>query len=452
MSYVTPNLSLPEDLKKIVLDFRQMSAFMQDPLIIDRAEGIYYWDIHGNLLIDGLSGIFVANYGHGNRTIIDAVKEQLERLAFTPPMHGTSPQAVALANKIAAVTPEGLNTVKLLSGGSEATEAAMKLARQYFKQSGKPTKYKVICRNFAYHGATMGVLSYNGVERRRSPFEPLLSGAVRVHPPTCYRCPFEKTYPECAVFCARTVEDTIRMEGPDTVAAVLMEPIGNTGGIITPPEEYFPILREICDRNEVLLIFDEIITGFGRTGNMFAADTFKTTPDILCMGKGMSGGYAPLSGIAFSDRIAEAFWGPEEAGVEFAHGHTYAANPVAAAAGLAALQELETRNLIHNCREVGAYLYQKLLELQEELEVIGEVRGKGLLYGMELVKDRASKSQFSPPIGVRLGKEALKRGLLTRFDPHWIALAPPLIVTTSDIDEIVGLLHESLKAVLQHLD
>lgn len=442
-------LTLPDDLRNIVLDFRQMSAFMEDPLIIERAEGIHYWDTGGRGIIDGLSGIFVANYGHGNKNIIDAVKAQLDRVAFTPPMHGTSPQAIALAKKVASITPEPLNTVKLLSGGSEATEAAMKLARQYFKQTGKPTKYKVICRNFAYHGATMGVLSYNGMERRRTPFEPLLGGAIRVHPPTCYRCPFEKTYPECNVFCARTVEDTIKMEGPDTVAAVIMEPIGNTGGIITPPDGYFQTLREICTRHNVLLVFDEIITGFGRTGNLFAADTFNTVPDILCMGKGMSGGYAPLSGIAFSDRIAEAFWGPEEAGIEFAHGHTYAANPVACAAGLAAIHELESRNLIENCRKMGAHLRKKLDDLQDDVGIIGEVRGKGLLLGMELVADRKTKAQFDPPIGVRIGKEALRRGLLTRFDPHWIALAPPLIVTEADLDEMVGILRESIRGVLE---
>ncbi|MBI4552062.1 MAG: aspartate aminotransferase family protein [Candidatus Latescibacteria bacterium] len=442
----------PESLRHLVLDLRQMQTFIEDPLVIARADGVWYEDVHGRRILDGLSGIFVVTVGHGNRRVIEAIKAQLDTLAFAPPLHATNPPAIELVNRIADITPGDLNTVKLLSGGSEATEAAMKLARQYHKQTGNPTKYKVIARYHGYHGATMGALSATGTKRRKTMFEPTLPGFLHVYPPTCYRCPYEKTYPDCDVFCARTIEEMIELEGPETVAAVIVEPIGNTGGIVTPPPEYFPILRDLCDRHNVLLIFDEIITGFGRTGQMFAAHTFNTTPDILCMGKGMSSGYVPLAGIAFSDRVASAFWGRDEDAVEFSHGHTYGGNPVAAAAGLACLDEIRERDLCGRAREMGAYLWSRLESLRD-LGVVGEIRGKGLLIGVEFVKDPVTKAQFDPAIkfGVQVGKTALRNGLLTRFDPHWVAFAPPLIITKDEIDIMVDIVTESVKEVLVKL-
>ena len=298
-------LTAPESLRRLVLDLRQMETFIEDPLVVQKADGVWYEDVNGRRILDGLSGIFTVNAGHGNRRIIEAIKAQLDTMAFAPPLHATSPPAIELVQRLAEVTPEDLNTIKLLSGGSEATEAAMKLARQYHRQTGNPGKFKVISRFHGYHGATMGALSATGTRRRKTMFEPTLHGFLHVHPPTCYRCPYEKTFPDCEVFCARTVEDLIELEGAETIAALILEPVGNTGGIIMPPPGYLPELRDICNRHEILLIYDEIITGFGRTGSMFAAQTFEAAPDILCMGKGMSSGYVPLAGIAFRDSIAD---------------------------------------------------------------------------------------------------------------------------------------------------
>jgi adenosylmethionine-8-amino-7-oxononanoate aminotransferase len=445
-------MTSPETLRHMVLDLRQMQTFMEDPLVIEKSDGVWYEDVHGRRILDGLSGIFVVTVGHNNRRVIEAMKTQLDTMAFAPPLHATNPMAIELVQKLATITPGDLNIIKLLSGGSEATEAAMKLARQYHKQTGNPNKYKIIARYQGYHGATMGALSATGTKRRKTMFEPLLPGFMHVHPPTCYHCPYEKTYPACDVFCARTIEHLIESEGPDTIAALILEPIGNTGGVITPPPEYLPKVRDICSRHNILLIFDEIITGFGRTGQMFAAHTFETTPDILCMGKGMSSGYIPLAGIAFKESIGEAFFGRDEDEVEFSHGHTYGGNPVAAAAGLACISEIVDRDLCGRAREMGALLRTHLDELKE-LGIVGEIRGKGLLVGIEFVKDAETGASFDDEVkfGVQVGKTALKKGLLTRFDPHWIAFAPPLIITREEVDLMMEIFVDSVKDVLKKM-
>jgi adenosylmethionine-8-amino-7-oxononanoate aminotransferase len=442
-----------EDLKHIFLDLKQMKTFMRDPLIVEKAEGVWYWDIDGNRILDGISGIFVVTVGHNNRRVIDSMKRQLELVAFSPPLHGTNLPAVQLADLIAAITPDDLNTVKLLSGGSEATEAAMKLARQYHRQSGNPDKYKIIARYQGYHGATMGALSATGTKTRKWLFEPGLAGCLHVQPPTCFRCPYGRGYPGCGILCATVINDVIEAEDPRTVSSVILEPIGNTGGIITPPPEYLPIVRDICNRHRVLLIFDEIITGFGRTGNVFAAQTFNTVPDIICMGKGMSSGYSPLAAIAFRDSIAEAFWGEESERVEFAHGHTYGGNPLSCTAGLACINEIIEKDLCGRAQVMGRFLRQELERLVK-LGIVGDVRGKGLLTGIEFVRDRDSRQRFEDAVafGVRVGESALKKGLLVRFDPHWIALAPPLIINEEEIRLMVDILAESVQEALAAVD
>ena len=450
--YDRERLTDPDVLKHSVLDFRQMSAFVQNPLIMERAEGVHYWDIHGKHYYDGLSGIFVVAVGHGNRRVIDAMKAQMERLCFAPPLHGTNAPAVEFADTLAGLAPGDLNTVKLLSSGSEATETAMKLAKQYWKQAGCPTKYKFITRYWGYHGATMGAMAATGTPARRAPFEPLPAGFVHIPTVHCYRCPYGRAYPDCGVFCAEFLRQVIALEGPETVAGVMVEPIGNTGGILVPPPEYLRVLREICDEFNVLLIFDEMITGMGRTGRMFAAETFDVTPDILCLGKGLSSGYAPLAATIWSDRIQSAFWGPEEAGIEFGHGHTFAGNPLSATAGLAAVSEILERDLVGAAQRQGARLQARLLRMAE-CGIFGEVRGKGLLWGVELVKDTATREPFPADvhIGKRIGAEAEERGLIIRHDPDWIALAPPLITTDEELDAMCDILEESIDAALSRV-
>lgn len=437
------------NVEHLFLDFMQMKEFAKNPIIMKSAKGVWYEDVNGKKYLDGISGIFVVNAGHGNQRIIDAMKKQLDELTFSPPLHSTNVRALELAELISKITPGDLHTVKFFSGGSESTEAAMKLARQYHRQTGNPNKYKVISRYESYHGATMGALAASGVAKRKSIFEPLASGYLHVFPPTCYRCPYGLEYPECETLCASIVEQVARKEDPETVSAIIVEPIGNTGGVIIPPESYFKILREICDKYDILLIFDEIITGFGRTGEMFAAHTFKTTPDIICMGKGMSSGYAPIGGIAFSDKIADAFYGDVKQQRHFNHGHTFGGNPLSCAAAIANIHEIRDRDLPGKAREGGEKIRKRLEELRS-LGIVGDIRGKGMMLGIEFVKDTKTKQEFDETLnfGGLVGKNALQRGLILRTDPYCVTFAPPLIINEKEIEEMMDRFQPSLQETL----
>ncbi len=431
----------------------QMAEWSKSPLIMAKSDGLYYWDVNGKRYLDGLSGIYVASVGHNNRRVIEAIRAQLDQLAFSPSMHGTNAVAVQLANLLAELAPGDLSTVKFQCGGSEITEAAIKLARQYHRLTGSPGKYKIISRYQSWHGSTLGALSASGLKSRKTVNEPLAPGFLHVFPPTCYRCPFDKQYPSCDITCAKIVNDVIEMEDPSTVAAIMVEPIGHTGGVIDPPEEYLPMLREICDKHNILLIFDEIITGIGRTGQLFAAETFGVTPDVLCIAKGISGGYAPLSALICRSSIADVFWGPASENPGFVEGHTFEGNPISCAAGIAVLKEILENDLCGNARLQGERLREGFLGLAAKYGVIGDIRGKGLLQAIEFVQRPGTKQRFSQDVsfGVRVGRRALEHGFLCRFDPHWIALGPSLTVTGKQIDEMIAILDRCMGEVLAEL-
>jgi adenosylmethionine-8-amino-7-oxononanoate aminotransferase len=433
-------------LKQTFLDYRQISDFIRDPLIIDRAEGLYYWDCDGKRYFDGIGGIFVATLGHRHPRVMEAMRKQMEKLTFTPPLHGTSNVTLDFVEKLSSATPENLDFIKPFSGGSESIESALKFVRQYFKQTGCPGKYKYISRYFGYHGATFGGMSASGTGSRKTKFEPQMAGFLKVWPPNYYRDQFS-SWEECNRFCARMFEDVIINEDPETVAGIIVEPIGNTGGIITPTEEYYRILREICDRHRVILIFDEVITGFGRTGAMFAAQSYGVTPDIICSGKGVSSGAIPLGTMIARQDMADAFYGKPEDKIEFAHGHTFAGNPLACAAGIAVLDEIVENRLDQRAAKLGERLTARLEELKN-FGVVREVRGRGLLRGVELVRDTETMEPF-PELGKALKKTALKNGLIMRIDPSWFALAPALICTESDIDELGDRVEISLRDALE---
>jgi|DewCreStandDraft_2_1066082.scaffolds.fasta_scaffold00206_15 adenosylmethionine-8-amino-7-oxononanoate aminotransferase len=433
----------PELLRRVILDFRQMQTFAEDPFIITRGEGVYLWDDRGRRYFDGLSGVFVAGLGHGNRRVIAAIAAQLEQLAFAPPLHGTTPAALEFARALLAFAPAPFRdgAVKLLSGGSEATEAAMKLARQYHVQSGHPRKYKIIARYGSYHGATMGALSASGGWERKSVFEPLGTGFLHVHPPDCRACPFGhsldacRARPEALFTCARLVERTIEAEDPDTVAAVIMEPMSvSSAGFTVPPPEFFHLLREVCNRHQVLLIFDEIITGFGRLGTPFGADYYGVMPDLLCCGKGLSGGYAPLAAVLVQPHVYAAFLGRPEERREFHHGHTYGGNPVAAAAGLAALQELQERCLIAHVAALAPHLTARLQQFAARFPGVRNVRGAGFLQGFDL-----DPAVCGPRPGARFECLARRRGLLARCGRDFVVFAPPLVTTRAELDAMLDI-------------
>jgi adenosylmethionine-8-amino-7-oxononanoate aminotransferase len=432
-------------LKQTFIDFQQTSEFIKSALIVDKAQGLYYWDSEGKKYFDAIGGIYVAVLGHCHPRLIEALKRQAEKITLAPPLHGISSVTLDFIEKLAAVTPDNLNFIKPFCGGSEAVESAIKFVRQYFKQSGHPHKYKFITRYYGYHGATFGAMAASGTGKRKTKFEPQMTGFLKVFPPTYYRDRFS-TWEECNRFSAQMFEDIIIHEDPDTVAGIIIEPIGNIGGMITPTDEYFSILRDICDRYDVMLIFDEVITGFAKTGAMFAAQTFGVTPDIICCGKGISSGVVPFGAMIAREDMADAFYGPGSDGVEFAHGHTFAGNPLSCAVGIAVIDEIVEKKLDQKALELGAYLAEKLESLKS-YGVIREVRGKGVLRGVELVRDVQSMQPF-PELGEALKTCALKNGLIMRIDATWFAVAPPLIAEKADIDFMCELIEKSLSDAL----
>ena len=430
------------------IDYHSTSEFLEQPLVIERAQGLYYWDIEGKRYFDAIGGIFVAVLGHGHPRVMKAMQDQMAKVTFAPPLVSITGKLLDFVEKLGAVAPGNLKFVKPLSGGSEAVECALKFARQYYKQTGRPNKFKFISRYYGYHGGTFGGMAASGNGPRKSKFEPQLNGFLKVFPPSYYRDRFA-SWEEANRFAAQSVEDVIVHEDPDTVAGVLLEPIGNTGGIITPTDEYFEMLRDICDRYDVLLIFDEVITGIAKTGNMFAAQTFGVTPDIICAGKGISSGAVPLGAMIAREDMAEAFQGTAEQGVHFAHGHTFAGNPLACAVGIAVLDEVIENDLCAKAQRIGEYLRNKLTCLKK-YGVVREIRGKGILLGVEFVKDTKTMKPF-PELGKEFKKATLEHGLIARVDPTWFAVAPPLIAEETDIDEMYSLIDDSLRTALNRV-
>jgi len=421
-----------------MVDFTQMKSFGQAPLILERGNGIRVTDVFGQTYIDGLSGVFTVNLGHGVQELIDVAAEQARQIAFTAPTMATNPPALRLADLLIGITPEQYTTVKFFSGGSEANEAAIKLARQFWMQAGHPRKYKVISRYRSYHGGTGHAMAASAQTAWKWKFEPFAPGFVHVTPPARPACAACRRADACTMACLDLLEQAIVEEHPETVAAVIAEPVMLSAGVHVPLPEYFPRLREVCDRHNVLLIYDEIITGFGRTGRLFGAEQVGAWPDILSCGKGISGGYAPLSAIFIADRVSKAFWGEPEAGVQFWAGHTFGGNPVSCAVGEAAVRYLLDHDLIANAERVGCYLADRIEEIAARQPAIAEVRGLGMLRGVA----------FTEPIGQLVYDAARQRGLLTRPGGDWVGVAPPLCTTREEANEIATILEAAIGKVV----
>jgi adenosylmethionine-8-amino-7-oxononanoate aminotransferase len=435
----------PDVARHLMVDFTQMKTFAEDPLVLESGEGIRLTDDRGRTYIDGLSGVFTSNLGHGNPEIADALATQARRLAFATPTMGTNTRAAELVEKLLALVPSAFTTVKLLSGGSEANEAAIKLARQFHKQTGHATKYKVISHYRGYHGGTGNALAASGWAGWKNAFEPLPSGFVHLQTPDVDSPLHPRlSADEAAEAYCRLVRATIELEGPETIAAVMTEPILMSAGVVVPPDRYLRLLREVCDEHNILLIFDEIITGFGRTGKWFAAEHVGAWPDIFCCGKGVTGGYSPLSIVYMTGRVAEPFWG--EPGEQFFAGHTYGGNPVACAAGLAAIEYMQAYDVVGQAERIGAYLATRLRELATGHDAISLTRGRGMLQAIVFDAD-TFEPQPRRRIGLDVALEARRRGLLLRAAPWFVAVAPPLVTTREDVDVIVDILRASLGAV-----
>lgn len=414
-------------------------------LEVDRGEGIYLFDTNGNRYIDACSGAAVSNLGHAHPAIVEAMVKQAEKVAFSHLSRWTSKPIQEVADLVAALAPGSLNKLYLVSGGSEATETALKMARQYYvERDGQSSKYRIISRWKSFHGNTIGALSMTG-DKRRKKYTPLLLNFPHIAPAYCYRCPFGKCQDTCQVDCALDLERAIKMEGAEYVAAFIAEPVGGAAcGAIVPHKDYFKIIRQICDHYDILFIDDEVMAGFGRTGSMFSIEDWGVVPDMICAAKGMSAGYSPLGAVIAKEEIFNAF--KNGSGV-FVHGHTYGGNPLSAAVALAVVKTLLAEKIVENSRTVGAYLLAQLQEKLLPFSFVGDVRGKGLMLGVEIVRDKATKEAFPVAMGMaeKLTVTLVKHGVIVYpgtgnadgENGDQFLLAPPLIITKDQADELV---------------
>ncbi len=444
--------ALQEKAKRhLWLHFTRMSTFAtSDVPVIVRGEGQYVYDQNGKRYLDGLAGLFVSQIGHGRTEVAEAAARQASQLAYFPLWSYAHPQAIELAERLSAMSPGDLNRVFFTSSGSEAVESAWKLAKQYFKAIGQPSRYKVLSRAIAYHGTSLGALAITGLPGIKEPFEPLPAGGVRVPNTNFYRAPefLADDLAAFGVWAADEIERAIEREGAESVAAVVLEPLQNSGGCFPPPPGYFQRVREICDRHGVLLVSDEVICAFGRLGHYFGSDRYGYQPDIITFAKGVTSGYAPLGGMLVADRLMEPFSAGQ---ASFLHGITFAGHPVSCAVAMANLDVFEKEDLLGNVRSNEA-AFRATLEKLNDLPIVGDVRGDGYFYGIELVKDKATRETFDDAESERLLRGFLSHalfdaGLICRADDRGdpvIQLSPPLTCTQEHFDEMEQILRSVL--------
>ncbi|MDI1460487.1 aspartate aminotransferase family protein [Catellatospora sp. KI3] len=432
------------------MHFTRMGAYRDGnvPTIV-RGEGAYVWDSNGKRYLDGLAGLFTVNAGHGRAELADAAAKQAHELAFFPLWSYAHPKAIELAERIAALTPGDLNRVFFTTGGSEAVESAWKLARSYFKKVGQPLRHKVVSRYLAYHGTSLGALSITGVPAFRAEFEPLVPGGVKVPNTNFYRAPEHgDDYEAFGVWAADEIARAIEREGPETVAAVFLEPVQNAGGCFPAPPGYFQRVREICDRYGVLLVSDEVICSWGRLGEYFGAQYYGYQPDIITTAKALTSGYSPLGAMIASDRLMEPFLAD---GQMFTHGITFGGHPVGCAVAIANLDIFAREDLVGHVR-ANAPAFRATLEKLYDLPIVGDVRGEGYFYGIELVKDKATRETFNAEESEKLIRGFLSTalfdaGLYCRADDRGdpvIQLSPALICTQTEFDEMEQILRDVL--------
>jgi adenosylmethionine-8-amino-7-oxononanoate aminotransferase len=446
------NAALQEAAKRnLWLHFTRMSTFADaDMPLIVRGSGQYVYDQHGKRYLDGLSGLFVSQIGHGRAEVAEAGARQATELAYFPLWSYANPRAIELAARLADLAPGDLNRVFFTTSGSEAVESAWKLAKQYFKTIGEPDRYKVLSREIAYHGTSLGALAITALPGIKAPYEPLPAGGVRIPNTNFYRAPgfVADDWAAFGLWAADEIERAILREGPETVAAVFVEPVQNSGGCFPPPPGYFARVREICDRYGVLLVSDEVICAFGRLGYYFGSERYGYQPDIITFAKGVTSGYAPLGGMLVSDRLMEPF---VHGHTTFLHGITFAGHPVSCAVALANLDIFEKEDLLTNVRSHEA-AFRATLEKLYDLPIVGEVRGDGYFYGIELVKDKVNRQTFDDDESERLLRGYLSHalfnaGLVCRADDRGdpvIQLAPPLTCTQEHFDEMEQILRSVL--------
>lgn len=423
----------------------------QAPDIVARGEGCWIWDLDGHKLLDGVGGLWSSNLGYSERRVRDAVVAQLDTLPFYNVFRGTTHvKAIELsARLVKMMAPEQVAAVLFSNGGSDAVEGALKLARQYHKLRGQPERHKFISLRQGYHGVHFGGMSVNGNSNFRRPYEPLLPGCFHVDTPWLYHNPYTQDAEALGRICAELLEREIVFQGADTVAAFIAEPVQGAGGVIVPPANYWPLVREVCNRHGVLLIADEVVTGFGRTGQLFGTRLWGVNADLWCLAKGISSGYVPLGATAIGQRVAEVFDADTSGAASVTHGYTYSAHPVAAAAALATLDVLESDDVVGNAARVGAHFQARMRGFAERFSFVGDVRGIGLMLGVEMVSDKNKRTPLTRASDIpgRVAREAYRRGAMVRISGPNMILSPPLVITQAEIDHLVDVLEASFAAV-----
>ena len=440
---------LQEDLDNVWHPMTQhKNLAKQPPRVIVRAEGSTVIDAEGREYLDGMAGLWCVNVGYGRREIADAVYRQMLELPYYPHTQANVP-AAKLADRLTGLTGGEPSHTYFVNSGTEANEAAYKLARQYHRQvhPGQP-RYKTIGRHYSYHGTSLATLAAGCVPERKIKYEPLGDGFLHVPPAYCYRCPFGLSYPSCGVACATQIEYAIRAEGAETVAAVVIEPIQSAVGVLVPPDEYLPEVAAACRRHGVLLILDEVINGFGRTGKMFACQHYGVVPDLLCLAKGLTSGYQPIGAVMATNEVFNGFLGALEENRQAAQINTWGGHAAACAAALANLDIMEREELPARAAEIGAHLLEGLRGLMS-LAVVGDARGKGLLLAVELVEDKQTRAPLANARMAAIVRGCLERGVIVGRSAgvggglgNCITLAPPLVLTRTEADRIVATLRE----------
>lgn len=414
------------------------------PDIIQRGQGCWVWDVSGHKLLDGVGGLWSSNLGHSNRVVRDAIMAQLDELPFYNVFRGTThPRAIELSRRLAdLMAPEDVAAITFSNGGSDAVEGALKIARQYFKLKGQGDRTKFISLRQGYHGVHFGGASVNGNTNFRRAYEPLLPGCFHIDTPWVYHNPYTEDPQRLGEICAELLDREITFQGPDTVAAFIAEPVQGAGGVIVPPHNYWPLVRKICDKHGVLLIADEVVTGFGRTGQMFGTRLWGVNADLWCLAKGITSGYIPMGATAISRKVSKVFDDDTTGNASLAHGYTYSAHPVAAAAALATLEQVQALGVVENAARVGERMQAGLAGLRERCRFVGDVRGVGLMTGIEMVTDKAKRTPMtrSSDIPARVARAAYERGLMVRVSGPNLILSPPLTISESEIDFLVATL------------
>jgi len=415
------------------------------PSVITRGKGAYVYNDRGKRYINGFSSLWNVALGHGREELVEAAAKQMRELAYGSCVGQVHPRAIELAAKLVDITSNKYERVYLATNGSEAVETALKMARQYHQQSHSKEdkrRFKIISLRNSYHGISYGAVSTSGLKTDEDKFGPLVPGFLQIDPPNCYRCPYGKSsYPECRLECGRALEKTIESEGAETIAAFIMEPVMGAFGIINPPDEYYQLVGEICGRFGLLFIVDEVTTGFGRTGKLFASEDWDPMPDILCLGKGISSGYLPLAATLATEDIYQRFAGRDN---QFEHGATASGHPVCAAVGLTNINIILEENISENAAKVGSYLKARLMKLMDQHRIIGDIRGRGLMIGIELVKDRKDKEPINYKKTFNIVLDASTLGLILYFNRNILALFPPLIIDEKIADDIAEIINKAL--------